>query len=153
MDQLIIFLVLLVLGYIFGHLAEIRHFKSIRQRERRLRNLLTFSCRFCPPERSPADVRLVSGSVVISVDYFKRFVAALRNLFGGRVTSYESLLERARREALLRMKTEAKAAGADMIINVKIETSSISQGINNSMGCVEVIAYGTALIGDSAQVR
>jgi len=145
MDQLIIFVVLMVLGYTFGRLAETRHFKSIRKRERRLQNILIFSTRYCPPDSMPESTTLVTGSVVVSVDYFKRFVASLRNLFGGPVTSYESLLERARREALLRMKEAAKAQGADMIINVKTETSPISQGIQNSMGCVEVIAYGTAL--------
>ena len=40
---------------------------------------------------------------------FKRFLANLRRLIGGRVKSYESILDRARREALLRMKTEAFA--------------------------------------------
>lgn len=146
MDQLIIFIVLMVLGYVFGRLAETRHFTSIRKRERRLRNILIFSTRYCPPDIIPEGTVLVTGSVVISVDYFKRFVASLRNLFGGPITSYESLLERARREALLRMKEEAKSQGADMIINVKTETSPISQGVYNNMGCVEVIAYGTALI-------
>jgi uncharacterized protein YbjQ (UPF0145 family) len=83
---------------------------------------------------------------VISVDYFKRFLAALRNLFGGRVTSYESLLDRARRESLLRMKEQAAALGAAMVFNVKYETASISKGRGNSIGSIEVLAYGTALI-------
>jgi uncharacterized protein YbjQ (UPF0145 family) len=53
----------------------------------------------------------VSGSVVVSVDYFKRFLAGLRTLVGGRVTSYETLLDRARREAILRCK-ETRAGAA-----------------------------------------
>ena len=44
---------------------------------------------------------------MVSVDYFKRFLAGLRMIFGGRVSSYESLLDRARREALLRMRLQA----------------------------------------------
>ena len=82
----------------------------------------------------------------MSVDYFKRFIAGLRNLIGGRVTSYESLLDRARREAILRMKQEAKDLGANLIFNVKFETASISKGRNNQIGAVEVYAYGTAFI-------
>ena len=45
--------------------------------------------------------------------------------FGGRVTSYESLLDRARRESLLRMKQQASSMGAVMVFNVKYETASI----------------------------
>lgn len=146
MDQLVIFTVLMILGYVFGRLAETRHFQSIRKRERRLRNVLIFSSRFCPPDRVPEQTLLVTGSVVISIDYFKRFIASLRNLFGGPVTAYESLLERARREAILRMKEAAKAQGADMIVNVKMATAPISQGVYSSMGCIEVLAYGTALV-------
>ena len=48
--------------------------------------------------------RLVQGSAVISIDYFKRMLAALRNIVGGEVKSYETLVDRARREATLRMK-------------------------------------------------
>ena len=87
----------------------------------------------------------------MSVDYFKRFLAALRNLFGGRVTSYESLLDRARRESLLRMKEKAAALGASMVFNVKYETASISKGAGNTIGSIEVLAYGTALIEPHAQ--
>ena len=81
-----------------------------------------------PPSEPHYDQALVTGSTVISVDYFKRFLAALRNLFGGRVTAYESLLDRARRESLLRMKEQAAALGASMVFNVKYETASISKG-------------------------
>jgi uncharacterized protein YbjQ (UPF0145 family) len=87
---------------------------------------------------------LVDGSVVISVDYFKRFMANLKNIFGGRVTSYESLLDRARREAILRLKEKAHQQGSKMIINLKLETASISQGRGNTIGSVEVLAYATA---------
>jgi uncharacterized protein YbjQ (UPF0145 family) len=88
----------------------------------------------------------VIGSTVVSVDYFKRFLAALRNLFGGRVISYESLLDRARRESLLRMKEQAEELGASMVFNIKYETASISKGRGNTIGSIEVLAYGTALI-------
>ena len=47
-------------------------------------------------------------------------------MFGGRVSAYETLVDRARREAILRMKEEAK--GADIILNMRLETSSISKG-------------------------
>lgn len=145
MFDLIVFLVLLLVGYVFGQIAEKRHFRSIIQREQALRDVLCFSERSFPVT---GEVRsaLVCGNVVVSVDYFKRFVAGLRNLVGGRVSAYESLLERARREAILRMKAEAKAQGAHSVWNIRLETSSIYKDARQSIGAVEVLAYGTAVI-------
>ena len=66
--------------------------------------------------------------------------------------SYESIhrmnvdLDRARREAILRMKEHTKSQGSSMIFNVKIETASISKGRKDTIGSIEVFAYGTALI-------
>ena len=145
MIELAIFLTLLALGYGVGQYAEKRHYRSIREREARLNALPAIASRF--PQTEPLyQQALVYGSTVVSVDYFKRFLAALRNLFGGRVTAYETLLDRARREALLRMKAQADALGAAMVFNVKYETMSISKGAARTIGSVEVLAYGTALI-------
>ncbi|WP_372797378.1 YbjQ family protein [Litorivivens sp.] len=146
MTDLVVFLVLLTLGFVFGRLAESRHFKSIQKRERELATVLAFSERLPPPTNTPRRVALVGGNVVISVDYFKMIAAGLRSLFGGRVRSFESLVERARREALLRMKQQALEIGAAMVVNVKLETASISKGSKGQIGAVEVYAYGTALI-------
>ena len=146
MVDLIVLIVLLALGYGFGRFAEQRHYRSIRKRENELRNIPAVASRIPPIRNTPSDATLVCGSVVVSVDYFKRFVAGLRNLVGGRVTSYESLVDRARREAILRMKAQAKELGADMVFNIKLETSSIYQGRGNNIGSVEVLAYGTAYI-------
>jgi len=145
MFDLIIFLVLLSLGYGVGQYAERRHYRSIIEREGRLNALPAIASRY-PPIEPHYGQSLVIGSTVVSVDYFKRFLAALRNLFGGRVTSYESLLDRARRESLLRMKQQAADLGAAMVFNVKYETASISKGRGNTIGSIEVLAYGTALI-------
>lgn len=145
MGDLIALVVLLAVGYGFGTWAEKKHYRSILQREEQYRTLHLIAKKRLPRFKVQPDSRLVSGSVVVSVDYFKRFIAGLRNLLGGRVTSYESLLDRARREAILRMKEEAAALGAAAIFNVKLETMSISKGQRNSVGAVEVLAYGTAL--------
>lgn len=144
--DLVIFLSLLSVGYVFGRWNEKKHFRSIQEREKALRDLLVFSERFPPPQAAPVDCTLVAGSCVVAFDYFKAFVAGLRNLFGGRVTSFESLMDRARREAILRMKQSATEIGATMIVNVKIETSSMSGESANAPGSVEVLAYGTAIM-------
>jgi len=144
MADLIIFLVLLVSGYTVGRIAERRHYRSILAREKEMANVLVFSNRF-PPLSQQASQALVTGSVVVSEDYFKRVVSGLQSLFGGRLRAYESLLDRARREAVLRMKQEARDKGARMIINVKFQTFSIPGRNPSSFGAIEVMAYGTAL--------
>lgn len=141
-----VILVALILGYSFGRIAEKRHYRSILRREAALNDLIMVTTRTLPESAVPPTTQMVLGNVVISVDYFKKFVAGLRMIFGGRVHTYESLLDRGRREALLRMQERAKMLGANMIFNVRLETSSISKGARNSVGSVEVLAYGTAII-------
>ena len=145
MADIITFLVLMSLGYGFGQYFERRHYRSIRKREEELKNILIVQTKIPPPSLTTNhDQFLVGGNVVISVDYFKRFVAGLRNLIGGRVTPYETLIDRARREAILRMKEEAMESGAKIILNVKYEMCSIYKGKRNQIGSVEAFAYGTA---------
>lgn len=145
MFDIIIFLSLVAMGYFIGSFAERRHLRSIEKREAEyiLKPIVTMED-VAYPEDQIEFATLVSGSAVISVDYFKRLLASLRNIFGGTVKSYESLLDRARREALLRMREAAPGAG--VIVNVRIETASIGRRANKrGVGCVEAIAYGTAL--------
>ncbi len=146
MENLIIFLVLVVLGYTAGSIAEKKHYKSIREREKETRNLPAVTIKNAiDGTEEILDARLVMGSAVISIDYFKRILASLRNIFGGEVMSYETLVDRARREAMLRMKQ--MATGSDIILNMRIETSSIGKSANKrkSIGSVEAFAYGTAV--------
>ncbi|WPD21850.1 MAG: heavy metal-binding domain-containing protein [Candidatus Electrothrix scaldis] len=142
--QLIFFLTLLTLGYAFGKFAEKRHYRSIMEREKQWMHIpTTTGRRVLGADSKVKNAHLVTGSVVISVDYFKRILAGLRNIFGGNVQSYETLVDRARREAVLRLKESCPEA--DQIVNLRLETSSISKGKKNQVGSVEVLAYGTAV--------
>ena len=146
MDPIIIPLVFLGLGYTFGTINESRHYSSIRKREKLFSALPAVTIKTVEDSNREIKKALhVQGNAVISIDYFKRFIAGLRNIFGGNVRSYESLVDRARREATLRMKEAAK--NADIIINIRIDTSPIGQSANQkyAVGSVEAIAYGTAL--------
>ena len=91
------------------------------------------------------EAQLFAGSVVISSDFFKTFIAGLLNLIGGEISTYESLLDRARREAMLRMEEAALAWGANQVVNVRIQTAELSANSGQGVVAVEVIAYGTAL--------
>jgi uncharacterized protein YbjQ (UPF0145 family) len=142
--QLVLPIALLAIGYFVGRGIERKHYASIRQRERQLQHVIALTTRW-PPEGSSDgvdDAQLVSGGVVVSSDYFKTFVAGFRTLVGGRFRGYESLLERARREALLRMKAQALERGSKLVIGVRFHTTRVAASTTPS---VEVIAYGTAL--------
>lgn len=139
------FLVLLALAYGIGKWIETRHYASIRAREKEMQSLLIIPVR-TPQIDQPCRTEFVSGSVVISSDYFKMVYAGILKVIGGRMRPFESLVERARREAILRMKEEAKVLNGQYIFNVKFSTANLFQGNNNNGSCVEVIAYGTAVI-------
>ena len=137
---------LLVVTYGIGSAVERRHFRELRAREVRARNLPVATIREVPAGWQVTECALVSGSCVISLDYFKRFVAGLRLLLGGRLASYETLLDRARREAMLRMVESAHAAGYRAVIGVRLETSQIAQATRQGgTAGVEVLVWGTAL--------
>jgi len=145
MADLLYFLTLIVVGYVVGTLVEKRHYRTIHNREKAFLHLPAVTLKTVDyPDEKIKSAELVYGNAVISIDYFKKILAGLRNIFGGTVKSYESLIDRARREALLRMKE--MSGDATLIVNVRIETATIGRKANKKgVGCVEAIAYGTAV--------
>lgn len=136
----------LALYYFIGKHFENKHLDSIKKRETQLIQMSLVPSDIVDSTQQIEAMALVTGGVVIGSDPFKRYVANLVNLIGGRVSVFETLLDRARREAILRMKEKAAALKADEIINFRIETMSICSGNDaKPMGIVEVMAYGTAI--------
>ncbi len=137
---------LLVFTYFTGTWIERKHYQTIRSREERWRRVPAVTFRRVPASWEVLDSGLVAGNVVISVDYFKRFLAGLRGLVGGRIKSYESLLDRARREAILRLKKDAMDRGFHAVVNLRLETSRMAnaRGKNGTAG-LEILAFGTGL--------
>ena len=138
---------LLIVTYLIGSAVEKLHYRDIRIRESRSRRFPTVNFRTPPKSWHIVGAEMVAGNVVVSIDYFKRFLAGLRMLFGGRVAAYESLLDRARREAILRMKEDAFERGYNAVINVRIETSRMASSNRKGEGTagVEILAFGTAV--------
>ena len=91
------------------------------------------------PGREIEALGMVRGAVVQSKHLGKDFMAAMKTLVGGELVGYTEMLVEARQIATKRMVDEAKAMGADAIINVQYGSSAIMQG------AAEVIAYGTAV--------
>jgi uncharacterized protein YbjQ (UPF0145 family) len=145
--QIAVPLVLLGVAFFTGRRIERRHFASIRAREKALVMLPAVTFRQIPSAWAVDEMGIVSGSVVVSVDYFKRFLAGLRTLVGGRIQGYETLLDRARREAILRCKEQARQRGYQAVVNLRLETTRVSRASKNNRGTagVEVLAFGTGL--------
>ncbi|MBK9219167.1 MAG: heavy metal-binding domain-containing protein [Uliginosibacterium sp.] len=141
-----VFLVLVAVGYWRGRRNERAHLKSLDAEEDALTDILIFATRYPPASAEVLDPVLVSGSAVIGSDYFRLFVAGLRKIVGGNYRAYEQLMERGRRQALVRLKQAAKAKGAKMVFNVRITTSRISNSRGGEATQVEVLAYGTAFV-------
>ena len=144
MIELTIIIALTITGYVVGQSKEKKHYKSIKEREAKLINLVTTNKKKpLMPIDTHVSVKLVTGSVCISVDYFKQVLAAFRAIVGGNIRSYETLLDRARREAILRLKESC--SDASEIYNLRLETSSIYKGSGKQIGSVEILAYATAI--------
>ena len=91
------------------------------------------------PGRDMEAIGLVKGTVVQSKNFGKDFMAGMKTLVGGEITSYTEMLVEARQIATKRMVDEANAMGADAIVNIRFGSSAVMQG------AAEVIAYGTAV--------
>ncbi len=136
-------ILLLIATWIIGRTIEKRHYQDIRQREDRWHQVPATNGKPTPDLPQIASSELVVGSVVVSVDHFKRWLTGFRKIFGGEMKSYSSVIDRGRREAILRMKEACPEA--DMFVNCRIMTSTISNGKGKAIGCSEVLAYATAL--------
>jgi len=140
-------ILILVIAYFIGSWIEKKHFRNIRDREAKVHGFPVVSFNTMPDDWNVNSSDLVTGSIVISLDYFKRVIAGLKGLVGGRIKTYEPLLERARREAILRMTEEAQQQGYDAIFNVRLETSRLANAGRDGkvIAGVEMLAFGTAV--------
>jgi uncharacterized protein YbjQ (UPF0145 family) len=82
---------------------------------------------------------VVRGIIVRSRSVIGNFGAGLQSLFGGNITLYTSLCERAREDAFASMLEHAGKLGANAVIGVRYDATELSPGIT------EVLCYGTAV--------
>lgn len=85
----------------------------------------------------------VFGLVVRSRGAFPQLGAKLGSLVGGELTPMTNLLRDTRQHAISRMVAEAEQRGADAIIAMRFDVTSMG----DSAGWTEVCAYGTAVTG------
>ena len=83
---------------------------------------------------------IVTGSTVRAKHVGRDLMAGLKNLIGGELKGYTELLQESRDEAIARMIGQAKAMGANAVVNIRFSTSSVTQSAS------EIYVYGTALL-------
>ena len=122
MADFLIAVFVLVICCVTGKTIEKNHYKSIRKREIQLikKPYLTYGNKILN-KKAIKNIQLVSSNVVLGADKFNTVIASFKNIFGGNVSTFEALLDRGRREALLRIREKACDLGANILINIKYE--------------------------------
>jgi len=97
-----------------------------------------------PGHRVVSHLGVVRGIVVRSRSIVGNIGAMIQALFGGNITLYTSLCERARADAYDLMVAHAHDLGANAIVAMRYDANEVASGIT------EVLAYGTAVVIDPA---
>ena len=103
-------------------------------------NILLSNIEFLPGYTVTKHLGLVQGTTVRAKHFGRDMMAGLKNMVGGELKGYTELLNESREEAVARMTAQAKAIGANAIINIRFSTANIAAGAS------EILAYGTAVI-------
>lgn len=83
---------------------------------------------------------MVQGNTVRAKHVGRDIMAGFKNIIGGELVGYTELLTESREESVDRMVEQARALGANAILNVRFSTSSVSAGAS------ELYVYGTAVV-------
>ncbi len=138
--------IFLLLGFFAGSYAEKKHFKSLDEREAQHRYIVQTQSRvFMMPAIEKGQPAMVCSECVVASDYFKNFLSGFRKFFGGEMKSYNTLIERARREAILRLVEQAAGFGYNAICNVRVEPIDIAGNLKKKAAAtICVVASATA---------
>lgn len=93
-----------------------------------------------PGQRIVRNVGVVRGIVVRSRSIFGSMFAGVQTIFGGNITVYTNMCEKARKDAFLLMAEQARKNGANAIISVRYDATEVMSGVT------EVLCYGTAVV-------
>lgn len=143
--QVFLVVCLISLGWAVGSWAERRHLASLAEREQQNGAFLVTQLKTFPAFDPGGPVpQLIVAEAVIATDYFKSFMATIRRLFGGELRSYQSLLDRARRESTQRIIEHARGLGYNAICNLRMETADVGGNNSTRKGAVMVAILASA---------
>ncbi|MEJ2682054.1 MAG: YbjQ family protein [Gammaproteobacteria bacterium] len=102
--------------------------------------MLISNIEIIPGKKIVKHLGMVQGNTVRTKHVGRDLMAGFKNIFGGELKGYTELLNDAREEATRRMTEQARAIGANAVLNVRFSTSSIAAG------AAELFVYGTAVV-------
>ena len=147
MAEFIIWIAIFLCCFSLGIIIEHFHIKDIRKREIKLYKspYITFS-KNINTHKKVKKAQLVASTVVLGADLLRVVFAKFINFFGGNISLYEKIADRARREAILRVREQANKMQADIVVNIKIETIRLNSiDDHNSQPRLSVLVSGTAI--------
>jgi uncharacterized protein YbjQ (UPF0145 family) len=90
--------------------------------------------------RTVKTLGVARGITVRSRSVIGTIGGSLQTLFGGNITLFTSLCEKAREEAFCKLFNHAENMGANAIIGIRYDANEVLQGTS------EVLCYGTAVV-------
>lgn len=133
-----------VVGMVSGCFLLLWGWKLVLNRDMSQTHPLTTTSFELPGYRTVASLGVVRGIIVRSRSVIGQFGASIQSLFGGNITLYTNLCERAREDAFNLMLTHAGQLGANAVVGVRYDATEIAPGIT------EVLCYGTAVTVEKA---
>ena len=96
---------------------------------------------------------LVMESISVGPSWWQMMTGGIKNLFGGKIQSYDKMLTYGRRVIIHRLRMQAIQSGFDEVINLRVETAMISKKSkgDDKTAAYEFIAYGTAIRYSASQ--
>lgn len=101
--------------------------------------MITATTETIPGVQISSHLGIVCGNTVRAKHVGRDIMAGLKTIVGGEVSGYTEMLQESRNQATDRMIAQAKAMGADAVVNVRFTTSQVAQGMS------EMLAYGNAV--------
>ncbi len=138
--ELLFTILLLMMTYFTGRLVEFRQFRSLEERESSKTQIPVLNTEEDTYLPHAVRTELVTAHICLSADYFRRFLGGILTLFGGSLHTIESLSDRARREIVLRLQSQAPKAS--YITGMRMEV------MKERPGMIQMLAIATAVYND-----
>jgi uncharacterized protein YbjQ (UPF0145 family) len=120
-------LLMLALAFFAGNWIAKRHEAQMALRREALGAMeISDISTYLRPDPSAPCPQMLNAEVTLGIDHFRGFMGRLKNIFGGEVRSYQATLDRARREAILRVMEQAHAEGMNAVANLRVDFVDIS---------------------------
>lgn len=145
-----------LVGILGGRISEYRHLRSLERREEESSDVIVTQLKSFPAATgSDQTPTIVHAETVIASDYLKTFFSKIRGIFGGEIRSFQRMLERSRRETLLRLIESARNQGYNAICNVRLETADVGGGTmtrgKKAMPMASILGSATAYHASSSE--